>query len=109
MQQFKSGSGGYYIQLKLRTEFGVDFHSPGEIWPGDPSYPLFWKTMLLKWYLNSIAVKYTSEHPLLTTTAWHNREYLTACMYLLPSEKSALEPHKALAPWELYPILGESR
>lgn len=48
----------------------------------------------LRWYLDFVAEKYTSEHPLLTTTAWRNREYLTACMYFLPSEKSALEPQR---------------
>lgn len=117
MQQFRSGSEEYYIQLKLWREFGVDrVSSPGEIWPGDSSYPLFWQILLVlavhTGYQDFIAEKYTSERSLLTTTAWQYGKNLTACMYFLPDERSCSgAPEKALAPPTLhrepYPILDE--
>lgn len=119
MQQFRSGSEEYYIQLKLRREFGVEFHSPGEIWPGDPSYPLFWQTVqtvlvlaVRTGYQDFVAEVYTSECSLPATTAWQYGKKLTARTYLLPAQRSCSgAPEKALAPptlhHELYPVLGE--
>lgn len=101
MQQFRSGSEEYYIQLKLRREFGVEFHSPGEIWPGDPSYPLFWQTVrtvlvlpVHAGYQDFVAEKNTSEGSLLATTAWQYGKNLTACTYFLPAVPTALEPQR---------------
>lgn len=93
----------------------MEFHSPEEIWPGDPSYPLFWQTVQTvlalaahTGYQDFVAEKHTSEHSLLATTAWQYRKNLTACTYFLPAERSCSgAPDKALAPCELYPVLDE--